>query len=95
MTPTRQETREFEDRVMDAFDQGNCPMSSVHNLCHRMGECNVRSNSKFYVKVYRTLERLVEQEKAWVMRGVRDPSVYMLKRSAKGFDSNGVQDIPF
>jgi len=71
------------------------PMASVYMLCLRMGERNVRSNSKFYVKVYRALERMVADHRMWVMRGTRDPSVYMPKRLAKGFDSQGMGEIPF
>jgi len=93
--PSKQDVREFEHYVLDAFDHAQMPMASVYMLCFRMGERNLRSNSKFYVKVYRALERMVADNRVWVMRGTRDPSVYMPRRLAKGFDKDGVQDIPF
>jgi len=93
--PSKQDVREFEGYVLDAFDHAQMPMASVYMICFRMGERNVRSNSKFYVKVYRALERMVADHRMWVMRGTRDPSVYMPKRLAKGFDSQGMGEIPF
>lgn len=93
--PTKQETREFENMVSNAFDNGYCPMASVYMICSRMGENRVTSKSKFYVKVYRAVERMVSNNKMFVIRGIRDPSVYLPRRLAKGFDNNGIADIPF
>lgn len=86
---------EFEYQVLDAFDRATMPMATVYMLCARLGNRQSGSKSKFYVKVYRALEKLVDKDVVWVMRGTRDPSVYMAKRTAKGFDSKGIQDIPF
>jgi hypothetical protein len=93
--PKRQEIINFENWVLDAFDRSPMPMASVYMICARMGDRQKRSKSKFYVKVYRALERMVKDDKIWVMRGTRDPSVYMPRRLAKGFDKDGLQEIPF
>lgn len=86
---------EFEHQVLDAFDRGSMPMCTVYMICARMGQRQQSSQARFYVKVYRACERLVEKEQIWVLRGTRDPSVYLAKKSVKGFDSYGVQDVPF
>lgn len=86
---------EFEYQVLEAFDRDINPMNSVYSICRRLGNPQQHSKMKFYAKVYRALERLVEKRQVWVMRGVRDSSVYLAKRVVKGFDKNGVQDIPF
>ncbi len=86
---------EFQNRVLDAFDKGSCPMTTVYGLCARMGEHQQHSKQKFYVRVYRALDKLVDSGQVWVMRGTRDPSVYLAKKSVKGFDKLGISEMPF
>jgi Fe2+ or Zn2+ uptake regulation protein len=86
---------DFERKVLEAFGHAEMPMASIYMLCRRMNEPQSRSNSKFYVKTYRTLEKLVDKNLVWVMRGTRDPSVYMAKYRAKGHNAIGVSEIPF
>lgn len=93
--PSKQELSEFENEVLNAFDLGQSPMASIYILCARMGSPQQSSQNKLYVKVYRTLEKLIQKEKVWVLRGTRDPSVYLAKYRVKGFDREGVCEIPF
>ncbi len=87
---------EFDQKILIALSSNiNHPMTTVYGVCARLGERQGRSTNKFYVRVYRSMERLVKMDKAWVMRGTRDPSVYLSKSVVKGYDENGIYDLPF
>jgi len=53
------------------------PMVTVYGVCALLGERQQTSKQKFYVRVYRALEGLVASGHFDVMRGVRDPSIYL------------------
>jgi len=53
------------------------PMVTVYGVCALLGEGQQSSKQKFYVRVYRALEGLVASGHFDVMRGTRDPSVYL------------------
>jgi hypothetical protein len=53
------------------------PMCTVYGVCASLGERQQSSKQKFYVRVYRALEGLVASGHFDVMRGIRDPSVYL------------------
>jgi len=88
---------EFQQQIINAIElnQSCNPMHSIYTICKAMGEPQQSSQQKFYVKVYRNMEKLVDMKKACVMRGTRDPSVYLLYSMVKGNDKFGDQEIPF
>jgi len=88
---------EFQQQILNAIELGsyNQPMVTIYKICRLMHQPQERSTNKFYIKVYRAMEGLVEIELAQVMRGTRDPSVYLLYSLVKGYDKYGLREIPF
>jgi len=79
--------------VMQSY--GN-PMMTVYKVCHKLGNPQQSSTNKYYVRVYRNMEKLVKSGDIWVMRGIRDPSVYLSKAVVKAHqDKSEIQEIPF
>ena len=89
------ELSEFEDRVHIVLASKSIPMGTIYAICRLMNQSQRNSRSKFYVKVYRAAERLVEKGVFAVERGTRDPSVYLAKSQLKGRDKYGAYEIPF
>jgi len=87
---------DLQKRIFQVMSQDYThPMVTIYAICARLGERQERSTNKFYVKVYRNVEKLVEQDKVWVMRGTRDPSVYLCKSMVKGYTIEGEWELPF
>jgi len=66
---------DLQTQILEVTSSGY-PLLSVYTVCKKLGNPQHGSRSKFYVRVYRAMEALVEQDKMVVMRGTRDPSVY-------------------
>lgn len=86
---------EFEVNVLTKLENYDHPMTTIYGLCKRLGVPQHTSTQKFYVKVYRTCEKLVDKKLVWVMRGIRDPSVYLAKCTVKGHTQFGEWELPF
>ena len=85
----------FQNQCIEAFSSSKYPWNTVYGVCRVMGEPQGSSTNKYYVKVYRTLEKLVDEGHLTVFRGTRDPSVYLAIGRLKGFNDNGEMEFPF
>jgi len=79
-------------RVMNDCEH---PMTTVYGVCRKLKNPQQSSTNRFYARVYRNMERLVDDNQLWVMRGTRDPSIYLSKHVIKGHKENEMGEIPF
>jgi hypothetical protein len=84
---------ELQAKIIEVMCDTKRPMTTVYGVCARLGNRQERSKDKYYVKVYRAMEKLVDMGKLQVMRGTRDPSVYLNLEIVKTPDEIG--KIPF
>ncbi len=85
----------LQEEILRVMNNCNAPLVTVYSVCDRLHERQQRSNQKFYRRVYRNMEILVDKKYLWVMRGTRDPSVYLSVQVVKGHGKNLLGEIPF